>query len=57
MKVLRVKGTNIFDLFQGSGWEHHSRYKKVYLKNTKRFLFVHVSGAKLPIQQLKEVLG
>lgn len=57
MKVLRVKGTNIFDLFQGSGWEHHSRYKKVYLKNTKRFLFVHVSGTKLPIQQLKEVLG
>ncbi|HJY22836.1 MAG TPA: hypothetical protein VJ279_08135 [Hanamia sp.] len=57
MKVLNVKGTNLIDVFIGEGWKGHSRYRKVVSKVTKKAIYVHVSGNKLNMLQLKELYG
>lgn len=49
MKVLRVKKTNLFDVFIGDGWKNHAR---VYLKDGK-LSFVGRDNCRLTRGQLQ----
>ena len=55
MKLLQVKGTNCIDVFVGEGWENHSRYRRVIHKVTGKVIYIHVSGNRLNVSQLKEL--
>ena len=50
MKILRVKKTNLFDIFVGDGWKNHAR---VYLKDGK-LSFVGKDNTRLSVEQLKD---
>lgn len=49
MKILRVKHTNLFDIFLENGWENHAR---VYFKDGK-LSFVGKNNIKLTFPQIQ----
>lgn len=49
MKILRVKHTNLYDVFTGEGWYNHAR---IYFKD-KRLSFVGKNNIKLTYPQLQ----
>lgn len=51
MKILRVKHTNLYDVFIGDGWKHHAR---IYFKD-KKLSFVGKDNVKLSHAQLQAI--
>ena len=49
MKILRVKHTNLFDVFLEDGWKNHAR---IYFKNGK-LSFVGKNNIKLSFPQIQ----
>jgi len=50
MKILRVKKTNLYDVFMGEGWENWSRYSLV-----KGRYLSFVNGKELPKMLLGKI--
>lgn len=51
MKILRVKHTNLYDVFTGEGWKNHAR---VYFKDGK-ISFVGKENTRLSHQQIQAI--
>lgn len=57
MKILRVKGTNMFDVFHGEGWGNHTRVRRQWHRgHFFRVTYHHVSGIYMNFQQIREAL-
>lgn len=51
MKILRVKHTNLYDIFIGEGWKNHAR---IYFKNSK-LSFVGKENVRLSPAQVQAI--
>ncbi len=57
MKILRVKHTNLYDVFTGDGWHNHARvyFNKHPAKGEKCISFVGKATTKLTFSQIQSL--